>query len=173
SSADAAAREKMHNASTIAGMAFSNAFLGICHSLSHKFSAEFQLPHGRVNAILLPHIIRYNASKPTKFQSFSNYDHFQADVRYAEIARLVGLPAQSTSEGVQSLIYFVRQLNRSLGIPESFEQAGLSTTAFESKVDYLAERAFEDQYTNYNPRMPLVTELQQLYRQAFYGHFQE
>lgn len=173
SSADAAAREKMHNASTIAGMAFSNAFLGICHSLSHKFSAEFQLPHGRVNAILLPHIIRYNASKPTKFQSFSNYDHFQADVRYAEIARLVGLPAQSTSEGVQSLIYFVRQLNRSLGIPESFEQAGLSTTAFESKVEYLAERAFEDQYTNFNPRMPLVTELQQLYRQAFYGQFQE
>lgn len=170
--ADPVAREKMHNASTIAGMAFSNVFLGICHSLSHKLSAEFQLPHGRANAILLPHIIRYNASKPTKFQNFSNYKHFQADTRYAEIARLSGLPAQSTSEGVNSLIHSIRQLNRSLGIPDSFQRCGISATSFESKVEYLAERAFEDQYTNYNPRLPLVSELTQLYRQAFYGEYQ-
>lgn len=169
--ADPIAREKMHNASTISGMAFSNAFLGICHSLSHKFSAEYQLPHGRVNAILLPHIIRYNASKPTKFQNFSNYKHFQADVRYAEIARLVGLPAHSTSEGVNSLIHSIKQLNRSLGIPETLQQCDISVNSFESKVNYLAERAFEDQYTNYNPRLPLVTELAELYRQAFYGDF--
>lgn len=170
-SGDAIAREKMHNASTIAGMAFSNAFLGICHSLSHKFSAEFGLPHGRTNAILLPHVIRYNASRPTKFQNFANYKHFQADVRYAEIARLAGLPAYTTNEGVNSLILSVKQLNRSLGIPESFQEAGIPSAPFESKVDYLAERAFEDQYTNYNPRLPLVAELAELYRQAFYGEF--
>lgn len=169
---DSVSREKMHHASTIAGMAFSNAFLGICHSLSHKLSAEFLLPHGRVNAILLPHVIKYNASRPTKFQSFANYKHFQADVRYAEISRLAGLPATSTTEGVNSLISAIRKLNRSLGIPESFSEIGLSATIFESKVDYLAERAFEDQYTNYNPRMPLVSELTQLYRQAFYGQFE-
>lgn len=169
---DQLSREKMHHASTIAGMAFSNAFLGICHSLSHKLSAEFSLPHGRVNAILLPHVIKYNASRPTKFQSFANYKHFQADVKYAEISRLAGLPANSTTEGVNSLISAIRKLNRSLGIPESFSEIGLSATIFESKVDYLAERAFEDQYTNYNPRMPLVSELTQLYRQAFYGHFE-
>lgn len=168
---DPLAREKMHNASTIAGMAFSNAFLGICHSLSHKFSAEYQLPHGQVNAILLPHVIRYNASRPTKFQNFSNYKHFQADDRYAEIARLVGLPAQSTAQGVNSLIQSIRQLNRSLGIPESLEQCNIPANSFETKVEYLAERAFEDQYTNYNPRLPLVTELTDLYRQAFYGDF--
>lgn len=169
---DQVSREKMHHASTIAGMAFSNAFLGICHSLSHKLSVEFSLPHGRVNAILLPHVIKYNASRPTKFQSFANYKHFQADTKYAEISRLAGLPANSTTEGVNSLISAIRKLNRSLGIPESFSEIGLSATIFESKVDYLAERAFEDQYTNYNPRMPLVSELTQLYRQAFYGQFE-
>src|SRR5690606_24139319 len=170
-SGDPIAREKMHNASTIAGMAFSNAFLGICHSLSHKFSAEFGLPHGRANGILLPHVIRYNASRPTKFQNFPNYKHFQADVRYAEIARMAGLPANSTSEGVNSLIASVRHINRTLGIPESFQEAGIPVASFESKVEYLAERAFEDQYTNYNPRMPLVSELAELYRQAYYGEF--
>jgi len=170
-SGDPVAREKMHNASTIAGMAFSNAFLGICHSLSHKFSAEFGLPHGRANAILLPHVIRYNASRPTKFQNFPNYKHFQADIRYAEIARMAGLPANSTGEGVNSLITSIRQINRSLGIPDSFQEAGIAKTSFESKVEYLAERAFEDQYTNYNPRLPLVSELAELYRQAYYGHF--
>ena len=170
-SGDPIAREKMHNASTIAGMAFSNAFLGVCHSLSHKFSAEFGLPHGRANGILLPHVIRYNASRPTKFQNFPNYKHFQADVRYAEIARMAGLPANSTSEGVNSLIASVRHINRTLSIPESFQEAGIPVASFESKVDYLAERAFEDQYTNYNPRMPLVSELAELYRQAYYGEF--
>ncbi|MFC6334752.1 bifunctional acetaldehyde-CoA/alcohol dehydrogenase [Paenibacillus septentrionalis] len=168
---DPTAREKMHHASTIAGMAFSNAFLGVCHSLSHKFSAEFGMPHGRANAILLPHVIRYNASRPTKFQNFPNYKHFQADVRYAEIARLAGLPANSTSEGVTSLISSIRQINRTLGLAESFQEAGIPSASFESKVNYLAERAFEDQYTNYNPRLPLVSELAELYRQAYYGNF--
>src|SRR5690625_1931593 len=92
---DELAREKMHNASTIAGMAFSNAFLGINHSLAHKLGAEFNIAHGRANTILLPHVIRYNAAKPNKFMSFPKYEHFIADQRYAEIAKALGLPART------------------------------------------------------------------------------
>ncbi|RXZ81360.1 bifunctional acetaldehyde-CoA/alcohol dehydrogenase [Paenibacillaceae bacterium] len=169
---DPVAREKMHNASTIAGMAFANAFLGINHSLAHKFGAEFHTAHGRTNAILMPHVIRYNAQKPTKFTSFPKYDHFKADERYAEIARMLGLPAKSVAEGVNSLINAVRGLNRALGIPESFELAGVNAVEFEAKADYLADRAFEDQCTTANPRMPLVTELAVVYRKAFYGKFE-
>ncbi|PZD95478.1 bifunctional acetaldehyde-CoA/alcohol dehydrogenase [Paenibacillus sambharensis] len=169
---DPVAREKMHNASTIAGMAFANAFLGINHSLAHKFGAEFHTAHGRTNAILMPHVIRYNAQRPTKFQSFPKYDHFKADERYAEIARMLGLPARSVSEGVNSLIEAIRKLNRSLGIPESFQAVGVNADAFEARADYLADRAFEDQCTTANPRMPLVTELAEIYRKAFYGKFE-
>ncbi|MCU6709800.1 bifunctional acetaldehyde-CoA/alcohol dehydrogenase [Paenibacillus sp. J5C_2022] len=169
---DVVAREKMHNASTIAGMAFANAFLGINHSLAHKFGAEFHLAHGRTNAILMPHVIRYNAQRPTKFQSFPKYDHFKADVRYAEIARMLGLPAGSTADGVNSLIEAVRKLNRSLGIPESFQEAGVNEKEFLSKVDYLADRAFEDQCTTANPRLPLVTELAEVYKKTYYGTFE-
>lgn len=171
-SADPVAREKMHNASTIAGMAFANAFLGINHSLAHKFGAEFHTAHGRTNAILLPHVIAYNSQRPTKFQSFPKYDYFKADERYAEIARILGLPARTIQEGVSSLVDAIRKLNRSLGIPESFQAAGVDADAFESRADYLADRAFEDQCTTANPRLPLVTELADLYRRAFYGNFQ-
>lgn len=169
---DPVAREKMHNASTMAGMAFANAFLGINHSLAHKFGAEFHTAHGRTNAILMPHVIRYNAQRPTKFASFPKYDHFKADERYAEIARMLGLPARSVSEGVNSLIDAVRMLNRSLGIPDSFQAAGIDPAKFEASVDYLADRAFEDQCTTANPRMPLVSELADIYRKAFYGKFE-
>lgn len=169
---DPIAREKMHNASTIAGMAFSNAFLGINHSLAHKWGAEFHTPHGRTNAILMPHVIRYNAQKPTKFASFPKYDHFIADQRYAEIARVLGLPARTTEEGVESLIKAVRELNKKLNIPETFQAIGIDAKEFEAKVDYLADRAFEDQCTTANPRMPLVTELAEIYRKAFYGKFE-
>lgn len=169
---DELSREKMHNASTIAGMAFANAFLGINHSLAHKFGAEFHTAHGRTNAILMPHVIRYNAQRPTKFTSFPKYSHFKADERYAEIARMLGLPARTVAEGVNSLIEAVRKLNRALGIPESFQAAGINADDFEAKVDYLADRAFEDQCTTANPRMPLVTELAQVYRNAFYGKFE-
>ena len=168
---DPAAREKMHNASTIAGMAFANAFLGINHSLAHKLGAEFGLAHGRTNAILMPHVIRYNAGRPTKFQSFPKYEYFKADVRYAEIARLIGLPAGSTADGVESLIQAVRKLNRALGIPESFQAAGVDEKQFLACVGTLADRAFEDQCTTANPRLPLVKELEELYRKAFYGNF--
>jgi acetaldehyde dehydrogenase/alcohol dehydrogenase len=167
--ADPLAREKMHNASSIAGMAFANAFLGINHSLAHKWGGEYHTAHGRTNAILLPFVIRYNASKPTKFASFPKYDHFVADIRYAEIARMLGLPARTTEEGVTSLIDAICKLNKKLGIEERFQDLGIDPLQFEAKVDYLADRAFEDQCTTANPRMPLVTELADIYRQAFYG----
>lgn len=169
--ADPVAREKMHNASTIAGMAFANAFLGINHSLAHKWGGQYHTAHGRTNAILLPHVIRYNAQQPTKFASFPKYSHFVADKRYADIARLLGLQARTTEEGVTSLINAIRQLNLSLQIPESFQALGFDAADFESRVDQLADRAFEDQCTTANPRMPLVTELADVYRNAFYGKF--
>ncbi|WP_084159695.1 bifunctional acetaldehyde-CoA/alcohol dehydrogenase [Paenibacillus ehimensis] len=169
---DPLAREKMHNASTIAGMAFANAFLGINHSLAHKWGGEYHTAHGRTNAILMPHVIRYNAQKPTKFASFPKYNHFIADKRYAEIARVLGLPAKTTEEGVNSLIAAVRKLNQSLGIPERFQDLGFDPAEFEAKVDVLADRAFEDQCTTANPRLPLVTELADVYRNAFYGKFE-
>lgn len=170
---DKLAREKMHNASTIAGMAFANAFLGINHSLAHKWGGQYHTAHGRTNAILMPHVIRYNAKKPTKFASFPKYAHFVADQRYAEIARILGLPASTTEEGVNSLIQAIRDLNRKLGIPESFQALGFDAKDFESRVDYLADRAFEDQCTTANPKLPLVTELADVYRNAFYGNFEK
>ncbi|HYD51314.1 MAG TPA: bifunctional acetaldehyde-CoA/alcohol dehydrogenase [Gemmatimonadaceae bacterium] len=170
--ADPLARERMHNASTIAGMAFANAFLGITHSLAHKWGAAFHTAHGRTNAILLPHVVAYNAATPTKFASFPKYGTFTADARYAEIARMLGLPASTTAEGVKSLIECIRRLNRSLDIPESLQQlGGVEPQEFESRVELLADRAFEDQCTTANPRMPLVKELAEIYRRAYYGKF--
>ncbi|MDP4170381.1 MAG: bifunctional acetaldehyde-CoA/alcohol dehydrogenase [Bacillota bacterium] len=166
---DELAREKVHNASTIAGMAFANAFLGINHSLAHKLGAEFHIAHGRANTILMPHVIRYNATKPKKFTAFPKYDHFVADQRYAEIARTLGFPAKTTEEGVESLVQAIIKLAKELDIPMSIEANGVEKAAFESKVDYLAERAFEDQCTTANPKLPLVTELAEVYRQAFKG----
>ncbi|WP_150275797.1 bifunctional acetaldehyde-CoA/alcohol dehydrogenase [Paenibacillus tepidiphilus] len=168
---DKLAREKMHNASTLAGMAFANAFLGINHSLAHKWGGQYHTAHGRTNAILMPHVIRYNAKKPTKFASFPKYSHFVADERYAEIARILGLPARTTEEGVTSLINAIREMNKKLGIEESFQQLGFDPKDFESRVDYLADRAFEDQCTTANPKLPLVSELADVYRNAFYGRF--
>ncbi|MBL4950736.1 bifunctional acetaldehyde-CoA/alcohol dehydrogenase [Neobacillus sp. OS1-32] len=166
---DEEAREKMHNASTIAGMAFANAFLGINHSLAHKLGAEFHIAHGRANAVLLPHVIRYNATKPEKFAAFPKYNHFVADKRYAEIARTLGLPARTTEEGVESLIQAVIRLAKELNIPMSLEANNIDKEEFERKVDYLADRAFEDQCTTANPKLPLVTELAELYRLAYKG----
>ncbi|MBC8079258.1 MAG: bifunctional acetaldehyde-CoA/alcohol dehydrogenase [Gorillibacterium sp.] len=165
------AREHMHNASTMAGMAFANSFLGINHSLAHKWGAEFHTSHGRTNAILMPHVIHYNAQKPTKFASFPKYTHFIADKRYAEISRFLGFPARTTEEGVDSLIKAIRELSAKLGIEDSFQKVGVNSKDFEARVDYLADRAFEDQCTTANPRMPLVTELAEIYRNAFYGKF--
>jgi acetaldehyde dehydrogenase/alcohol dehydrogenase len=169
--ADPYSREKMHNASAIAGMAFANAFLGINHSLAHKWGGQYHTAHGRTNAILLPHVIKYNASKPSKFVSFPKYTHFVADQRYAKIARILGLPARTTEEGVNSLIEAIRKLNKELDIQEKFEDLKIDPKDFEQRVDYLADRAFEDQCTTANPKLPLVTELAEVYRNAFYGRF--
>ncbi|MCR8980192.1 bifunctional acetaldehyde-CoA/alcohol dehydrogenase [Brevibacillus laterosporus] len=166
---DEVARQKVHNASCIAGMAFANAFLGINHSLAHKLGAEFHIAHGRSNAILMPHVIRFNATVPNKFASFPRYEKFIAHERYAEIARLLGLPAKTTEEGVESLIQAVVTLGKSLDIPMSIEANGVSKEAFEKEVDRLAVLAFEDQCTTANPKMPLVTELAEIYRNAFKG----
>lgn len=166
---DLEAREKMHNASAIAGMAFANAFLGINHSLAHKIGAEFHIPHGRANTILMPHVIRYNSQKPTKFTSFPKYKFFIADQRYAEIARMLGLPASTTEEGVESLISAVVKLGKELGIEMSIKAQGVDENEFLEKVSYLADKAFEDQCTTANPRLPLVKELEEVYLNAYRG----
>ncbi|WP_338471703.1 bifunctional acetaldehyde-CoA/alcohol dehydrogenase [Niallia sp. XMNu-256] len=166
---DEEAREKMHNASAIAGMAFSNAFLGINHSLAHKLGAEYHVPHGRANTILMPHVIRYNATKPRKLATFPKYEHFIADERYAEIARILGLPASTTAEGVESLVQAIISLAKELNIPMSLQSQGIDKKEFEQNVDILADRAFEDQCTGANPKMPLVSELAEIYRKAYKG----
>lgn len=164
------AREKMHNASTIAGMAFTNAFLGINHSLAHKLGAEFHIPHGRANAILLPYVIRYNASEPSKFVSFPKYEYFIADQKYASLARKNGMKADTTEEGVNSLIEAIRELMRKLEMPMSLKEAGVDEQEFLAKVDMLADRSFEDQCTTANPRLPLVSELKQILLDSYYGN---
>ena len=164
---DRVAREKMHNASCIAGMAFTNAFLGINHSMAHKLGGEFHIPHGRANAVLLPHTIEYNGSKPTKFTSFPKYEKFVADEKYAEIAKALGLPAATPAEGVKSLAEAVRDLSRQLNIPASIGACGVGAAAFEARVAALADLAFEDQCTTANPRLPLVREMEEIYRKAF------
>lgn len=166
---DKVAREKVHNASTIAGMAFTNAFLGINHSLAHKLGAEFHISHGRCNAILLPYVIRYNSMEPTKFVSFPKYDHFIADEKYADFARKIGLKFTSTQDGVDALINMVNEMLDKLSIPKSFKEYGIDEELFISKVDELAEKAFEDQCTTANPRLPLVNELKKILIDSYYG----
>lgn len=166
---DELAREKMHNASTIAGMAFSNAFLGINHSIAHKLGGAFGIPHGRMNAILLPHVIRYNAQKPTKFATFPKYEHFIADKRYAEIAKALGLPARTTEEGVESLVNAIIKLAKGINIPMSMKENGVKEEELEAQITELADKAFEDQCTNANPKLPLITEIEEIIRKAYQG----
>ena len=163
------AREKMHNASTIAGMAFTNAFLGINHSLAHKIGGEFHLPHGRINAILLPYVIKYNSTKPSKFVSFPKYEYFIADQKYYMLAKKTGLKADTVEEGINSLIDKIQEMNKKLNIPSTFKEAGIDEKEFLAKVDMLADRSFEDQCTTANPRLPLVTELKQILLDSYYG----
>ena len=166
---DRQAIEKVHNASTIAGMSFTNAFLGINHSLAHKIGAEFHLPHGRINAILLPYVIKYNSSKPTKFVSFPKYEYFIADEKYYQLAKKLGLKADTKEEGIKSLIEKIQEMNVNMNIPKSFKDAGVDEQEFLAKVDMLADRAFEDQCTTANPRLPLVSELKQILLDSYYG----
>lgn len=164
---DREAREKMHNASCMAGMAFANAFLGINHSLAHKLGSEFHIPHGRANAVLLPYVIRYNATKPTKFSAFPKYKSFLADKKYAEIAKYIGLKANTTEEGVNNLIDAINKLLVELNIPKTIAECGVSEKDFMASVDKLALDAFDDQCTPANPRYPLVSELKDIYLTAF------
>lgn len=166
---DSEAREKMHNASCMAGMAFTNAFLGINHSLAHKLGGEFHIPHGRANAVLLPYVIEYNAKEPEKLASFPKYGKFVADKRYAEIARMLGLPASTVQEGVNSLIKAIRDLMTALNMPHTIAQCGVSREEFEAKVNELAEKAFEDQCTTANPKLPLIRDLVDIYMKAYNG----
>ncbi|WP_033828310.1 bifunctional acetaldehyde-CoA/alcohol dehydrogenase [Bacillus andreraoultii] len=166
---DELAREKMHNASTIAGMAFSNAFLGLNHSIAHKLGGAFGIPHGRMNTILLPHVIRYNAKKPTKFATFPKYEHFIADERYAEIAKSLGLPARTTEEGVESLVNAIIKLAKEINIPMSMKENGVQVEDLEEQITELADKAFEDQCTNANPKLPLISEIEEIIRQAYQG----
>ncbi|MDF2908543.1 MAG: bifunctional acetaldehyde-CoA/alcohol dehydrogenase, partial [Herbinix sp.] len=166
---DKLAHEKMHNASCIAGMAFTNAFLGINHSLAHKLGGEFHIPHGRANAILLPHVIRYNASKPTKFTAFPKYEHYIADEKYAEIAKYLRLPCSGTEESISCLISTIMDLMKRLDMPLTIKDCGIAEEKYMKAVDMLADRAFEDQCTTANPRMPLVSELKDIYIKAYYG----
>ena len=168
-STDFEAREKMHNASCIAGLAFTNAFLGLNHSMAHKLGGEYHIPHGRANALLLPYVVEYNATEPTKFTIWPKYEKFIADEKYAKIARYLGLPAKTTQEGVQSLIKAIRDLMKEVNIPESIQACGIDEKIFMAGVDQLADRAYSDQCTTANPRQPLVSEIAELYKRAFYG----
>ncbi len=166
---DREAREKVHNASCIAGMAFTNAFLGVNHSLAHKLGGEFHIAHGRCNAILLPYVIRYNASKPSKFVSFPKYEYYIADEKYANFAKKIGLDVKDTEDGVNKLIEMVKTMNKKLGIPKSFKEYGINEEEYMNKLDTLANHAFEDQCTTANPRLPLVSELKKILIDAYYG----
>lgn len=166
---DPIAREKMHNASCIAGMAFTNAFLGLNHSMAHKLGGEYHIPHGRANTILMPYVIEYNSQKPTKFATFPKYEKFIADQKYADIARNLGLPCSTNEEGVKSLVKAIRDLNKSLNEPQTIKDAGIDEKQFLDYLMTLSDRAFEDQCTVANPRYPLVSEIAEIYKKAYYG----
>ena len=166
---DREAREKMHNASCIAGMAFTNAFLGVNHSIAHKIGGEYHIPHGRANAILLPHVIKYNSRMPSKLVSWPKYRHFIADKKYAEIARYCGFGGSTTEECIDNLINGVRQLMQTLEMPKSYAECGINENEYMSKLSELANKAFEDQCTTANPRLPLIKEIEELMIKAYRG----
>ncbi len=167
---DPVAREKMHNASTIAGMAFTNAFLGINHSLAHKLGGEFHVPHGCANAILLPHVIRYNGvANPTKFTSWAKYESYIVGDKIFSLAKKLGLNPKDNDDAVEMLAQKVEKMNQDLEIPTTLKEYGINEKDFLAKVDELADLAFGDQCTTANPRLPLVAELKQLYLIAYYG----
>lgn len=162
-------REKMHNASALAGMAFANAFLGINHSLAHKCGAKYNIPHGRTNAILMPHVIRYNAKDPSKHAMFPKYDYFRADSDYAEIAKFLNLKGKNNAELVEALASEIGELGKRVGIEMSFKAQGVSKKELDETVDRLAELAYEDQCTTANPKEPLISELKEIIIQAYEG----
>ena len=172
---DIEAREKMANAATMAGMAFANAFLGICHSMAHKLGAFHHLPHGVANALMIEEVLRFNASEaPAKMGTFSQYDHPHTLARYAEIADYLGLGGKNDKEKLENLIKAINDLKAQVGIKETIKDYGVDEKDFLDRLDDMVEQAFDDQCTGANPRYPLMSELKQMYLNAYYGkHFVE
>ena len=167
---DPEARERMHNASTMAGMAFANAFLGMNHSLAHKIGGRFHTPHGRTNAILMPHVIRYNGTRPEKTATWPKYNYYKADVKYQDIARMLGLPCATPEEGVRSYAQACYDLAVRCGIKMSFKEQGLDEKAWMDARHDVALLAFEDQCSPANPRLPMVEDMQVILTRAYYGY---
>ena len=161
------AREKMHNASCMAGMAFANAFLGINHSLAHKLGSHFNIPHGRANAILLPHVIEYNSQIPTKITAFSKYKNFVADKKYSQISKVLGLKSNNVEEGVKSLISAIENLMKELNEPTSIAKCGIDKEKYFDLLEQLSLEAFDDQCTSTNPRQPMISEIKAIYEKIY------
>ncbi len=167
---DPVAREKMANAATMAGMAFANAFLGVCHSMAHKLGAFHHLPHGIANALLLEEVLRFNAAEvPTKMGTFPQYDHPHTLRRYAEVAEALHLPGKTDQEKLDSLIAAIHELKHQIGIKDSIREYGVDEEKFLATLDEMTEQAFDDQCTGANPRYPLMSEIKEMYLHAYYG----
>ena len=171
--ADAEAREKVANAATMAGMAFANAFLGVCHSMAHKLGSYFHIPHGMANSLMLEEVIRFNSSEaPAKMGTFPQYAYPQAQSRYADVARYLGLTGKTDEALVEALIKKLKELQKAVGQPSTIKKAlegRVSEEEFLSKLDAMTEDAFDDQCTGANPRYPLMSEIKQMYLNAYYG----
>ena len=171
---DPEAREKMANAATMAGMAFANAFLGVCHSMAHKLGAFYHIPHGVANALMIDEVIRFNMVEvPTKMGTFSQYDHPHTLARYAEVATALGLKGKTDEEKVESLIKAIDELKNKIGIKKSISEYGIDEKEFLERLDDMTEQAFDDQCTGANPRYPLMSEIKQMYLNAYYGKHTE
>ncbi|MGV2999958.1 bifunctional acetaldehyde-CoA/alcohol dehydrogenase [Streptococcus suis] len=168
--ADWESREKMHNASTMAGMAFANAFLGISHSMAHKLGGRFHTVHGRTNAILLPYVIRYNGTRPAKTATWPKYNYYRADEKYQDIAKMLGLPASTPEEGVASYAKAVYELGERLGIKMNLKDQGVDEKELKEHSRELALLAYEDQCTPANPRLAMVDHMQEIIEDAYYGY---
>ena len=164
------AREKMANAATMAGMAFANAFLGVCHSMAHKLGAFYHLPHGIANALMIDEVIRFNASeKPKKMGTFSQYDHPHTLERYAEISDYLGIKGSNNNEKLENLIAAIDGLKEKIGIKKTIKDYGIDEKEFLERLDDMTEQAFDDQCTGANPRYPLMSEIKEMYLKAYYG----
>jgi len=167
---DPEARKKMANAATMAGMAFANAFLGVCHSMAHKLGAFHHLPHGVANALMIDEVIRFNSSEvPTKMGTFSQYDHPHTLRRYAEVAEYLNLGGNTDEEKVENLIKALDELKEKIGIKKTIKDYGIDEKDFLDRLDEMTEQAFDDQCTGANPRYPLMEEIKQMYLNAYYG----
>ena len=164
---DPEAREKMHNASCLAGMAFANAFLGINHSLAHKLGAYYHIPHGRLIAILLPHVIRYNGKKPDKLSTWPKYNYYKADEKYAMLCSILGIPHNSVEEGVEAYAKACGELGKSIGIKMNLESQGIDREDFMSHIEEIAYLAYEDQCSPANPRVPVVKDMIEILKTAY------